>query len=89
MKILKKMKIFKIFRHSKEKWKIDPIIPPKWPQKWKIYQKKENFEKNENFEILRQSTKKIKNWHENSPSKDLKKWKVDLKNENFEKNGKF
>ena len=82
------MKIFKIFRHSKEKWKIDPKIPPNDLKNEKFTKKIKNFEKNDFFENLQTIYKKIKNWTENSPqmTSKMKSW---YQNDNFEKNGKF
>ena len=72
MKILKKMKIFEIFRQSTKKWKIDPKIPPKWPQIWKIYQKNENFEKNGKFWKSSDNLEKNQKFRKKIPPNDLK-----------------
>ena len=52
----------------------------KWPQKWKIDLKNENFEKEWKFWKFSENLKKIKNRPENHP-KWPQKWKNDLKNE--------
>ena len=65
-----------------------PEKSPKWPQKWKIYQKNQKFWKKWFFLKSSDNLQKNQKLNQKFPPNDLKNEKL-ISNDNFEKNGKF